>query len=221
MKNLLYKEIKLCIPHQVWIFVFLTCLIAIPTWPSLVAFIYPMSGFLSVFPIALANRDLLYTGTLPIDKSEVVLGKVLLLCFLELLCLLVSIPFGLVRNLVLAPMVPAESSYAELGVNMAMYGIVLIGFGIFNLIYFPRYYKSPDTKNVLASLLAYFCALSFYGVCSGVFMGVPGAATFINSYSGPGLWTQLGVLALGIVCFCLFNLCAFKTSKKRFEKIDL
>lgn len=221
MKNLLYKEIKLCIPHQVWIFVFLTCLIAIPTWPSLVAFIYPMSGFLSVFPIALANRDLLYTGTLPIDKSKVVLGKVLLLCFLELLCLLVSIPFGLVRNLVLAPMVPAESSYAELGVNMAMYGIVLIGFGIFNLIYFPRYYKSPDTKNVLASLLAYFCALSFYGVCSGVFMGVPGAATFINSYSGPGLWTQLGVLALGIICFCLFNLCALKTSKKRFEKIDL
>lgn len=221
MKNLLYKELKLCVTPQAWIFISITALIAIPTWPALVAFIYPLSALLSIFPVASANRDLLYTGTLPIKKEKVVLGKVLMICLLELLSVAISIPFGIIRNFVLLPMVPSESLYDDLGVNFAMYGLVLAGFGLFNLVFFPRYYKSPDAKNVGASLLAYFSALVFYGLCAAFFMVVPGAARFINSYAGSGLWTQLGILALGIVFFLLLSLLAYEIGKRTFDKIDL
>lgn len=221
MKNLLYKEIKLCIPAQVWIFAFLSCLIVIPSWPALVAFVYPVSGFLALFPIALANRDLLYTGTLPLEKRKVVLGKVLLLCFLELLSLIVSIPFAAARVFVLSPLLPPENTYSDLGVNLATYGFGILGFALFNLIFIPRYYKSPDSKNVLATLLAYFGTLVFYGVVMAVFIAVPGAASWINSYSGSGLWGQIGILAGGIALFVGANALAYKMGAKRFQKIDL
>ncbi len=221
MKNLLYKEIKLCVTGQTWAFISLSALILIPTWPTLVAFIYPVAGLFPVFPVALANRDLLYTGTLPIEKSRVVLGKILLICFLELVSIAISIPFGLLRNFVLTPLIPVEHLYDELGFNMAMYGLILIAFGLFNLIFFPRFYKSPDTKNVGATLLSYLTILVFYAVCMAFFMAVPGASKYINTYTGGGLWTQIGILVLGIACFLLFNLFAYKASKKRFEKIDL
>ena len=34
MKNLLYKELRLCVPVQTWIFVALNCLCIIPNYPA-------------------------------------------------------------------------------------------------------------------------------------------------------------------------------------------
>ena len=221
MKNLLYKEIRLCIPVQVWIFVGLSCLILIPSWPAMVAFVYPLSGFLSLFPTYLANRDLLYTATLPLEKKKVVLGKVLLLGFLELLSMLFSVPFGLVRVFFLNPMIPASEAYADLGVNLATYGFGLLGFALFNLIFVPLYYKSPDSKNVGATLLSYFVTLVFFGVVMAVFIAVPGASSWISSWSGPGLWGQIGIFAGGAILFFLLNALAYKLGSKSFQKIDL
>lgn len=221
MKNLLFKEIRLCVPAQVWIFVALSALIVVPNWPSLVAFVYPLSGFLALFPIALANRDLLYTGTLPIQKKQIVLGKVMLVCFLELLTLLVSLPFGIIKQTLLIPTIPAEEAYPDLGINMALYGIVLIGFGLFNAAFFPRYYKSPDAKNVAATILAYLASLAFFGIAMAVFMAVPGASEFINGYTGYGLLTQILILVGGALLFFLLNLLAYRKGAKNFQKIDL
>ena len=56
MKNLLYKELKLCVPLQTWIFIFLSITIMIPSWPSLISFLEIISmlvslpfGFLKLF----------------------------------------------------------------------------------------------------------------------------------------------------------------------------
>ncbi|MGN1076268.1 MAG: hypothetical protein ACI4QP_04825, partial [Candidatus Enteromonas sp.] len=69
MKNLLYKELRLCVPVQTWIFVALNCLCIIPNYPAVATLLYPLSGFSVLFSVAQSDRDPLYTSLLPVHKK--------------------------------------------------------------------------------------------------------------------------------------------------------
>ena len=77
MKKLLYKEIVLCTNVQIILFAAFALFILIPSWPPAVAFIYPLSGLLTLFPRGLANKDIEYTSLLPIKKTDIVKAKAL------------------------------------------------------------------------------------------------------------------------------------------------
>ncbi len=216
MKNLLYKEFKLCVPVQTWVFVCLSALVGIPSWPSLVPFVYPIAGFATIFPIALSNHDLLYTGILPAKKSDVVLGKVLLIGSLEIISILISIPFGIIRRCFYP-----DAGFSDLGINAALYGIVLFAYALFNIIFFPWNYQKPDAKNTCCFLVATLAVTFFLGVATFAFIVIPGASDFINQCEGAGLLTQLGVLAFGIAAFVLLSFVSYKSAAKQFEKVNL
>lgn len=220
MKNLLYKEIKLCVPTQTWIFVFLSISIVIPSWPSLVCFFYPLAGLTVIFALGAANRDILYTSNLPLRKKDVVRGKVLLLSFLELLTVLISIPFAFLKNLLTATN-PELVEYSDLGCNMATYGIVLTLFGLFNLIVFPWFYKKPESKNSLPFIVADLSVAFLMTAIMCVFIIFEDAAKVVNQYEGIGLLIQIGALLGGTL---LFSLCAFLSDRlaaKNFQKVDI
>lgn len=216
MKNLLYKEFKLCVPVQTWVFVGLSALIAVPSWPTLVPFLYPIAGFATIFPIALSNHDLLYTGILPVRKSDVVLGKVLLIGALEIISVIVSIPFGVLRRCFYP-----DAGFSDLGINLALYGFVLLVYALFNIVFFPWNYRRPDAKNTCCFLTATLASAFFLGGVAFSFIVIPGASDFINQYAGAGLFAQLGILTLGIAAFLLFGFASYKAAAKRFEKINL
>ena len=220
MKNLLYKERKLCVPLQTWVFVFLSFTIAIPTWPSLVAFFYPLAGFTVVFTLSNANRDLLYTSILPLRKKDIVKGKVLLLSYLEILTMLISVPFGFLKLFLMKAM-PADQLYPELGFNFALYGFVFLVFGVFNLICIPWYYKKPEAKTALPFLISDLVAMLLIGLIMALFMIVPNLSEFINSYELPNLLTQLGVLLGGFLLFLGFTFLANYLAGKNFQKVDI
>lgn len=216
MKKLLYKELRLCVPTQCWIYACMTILIFIPSWPTLVAFIYPLGCLSAIFPIALGNRDMLYSGLLPIKKSDIVLGKVLLVCFLELLSIAVSIPFAVFRHFMFA-----DYEYVGLGVNFALYGFVLIAYAIFNIVYLPWYYKKPDGKNGLCIFISDLAASVFVLTVMTLFLVFDGAASFLSEMSGAGLLVSLGILAFGILAFLLFAYVSYRLAKKNFAKFDI
>ena len=216
MKNLFYKEFKLCLSVQTLVFVCLSALIGIPNWPSLVPFIYPIAGFATIFPIALSNHDLLYTGILPTKKSDVVLGKVLLVGALELISILISIPFAIVRRCFYQ-----DAGFSDLGINAALYGIVLFAYGLFNIIFFPWNYRKPDAKNTCCFLVSTLVTAFFLAGVTCFFIANPNACEFINQYTGAGLFAQLGILAFGIVAFVLLSFAAYKAASKQFEKVNL
>lgn len=222
MKNLLFKEIRLCIPPQAWIFAFLSMLIAVPSWPAMTAFIYPLAGFMTLFPIALANRDILYTSILPVKKSDVVKGKVLLVSFLELLALVWSIPFAIIKVTLIVPTLPADQIYPELGVNFATYGFILFIFAIFNIIFIPWYYKKPNDRNTAAQLVSIIVAMFIMGLISGLFMGIPGLAEFINDFSNiPSLIAQFSILVVGLILFIVSGILCTLFGGKNFQKVNL
>ena len=85
MKNLLIKEFKLGINAQIIIYASLAILILVPSWPTAISLLYSITGIITLFPRALANRDIEYTVLLPIKKVDVVKGKTLFIMAIEIL----------------------------------------------------------------------------------------------------------------------------------------
>ena len=69
MKNLLFKELRLCVPAQAWIYFALVACVLIPGWPPIVGLFYVTVSVMIIFPIAHANRDALFTALLPVRKQ--------------------------------------------------------------------------------------------------------------------------------------------------------
>lgn len=219
MKKLLYKEFKLCTNIQIVIFTILSVLILIPSWPSLIPFIYPMIAVINIFPIAIANSDTLYTSLLPIRKKDVVKARVIYIFSIELFSLLISLPFAEIRKYVLIPLV--GNSYPDLGVNLATYGILLFIFSIFNLVLIPWVYKRLEKLN-LCYIVSTFLATTLVTAFMLLFIFVPKASTFINDYSSiSSLLTQIGILISGILIFIGDFFLVNKLAGDNFNKLNI
>ncbi len=220
MKNLLYKEFLLSTTMQTIISILLPILIIIPTWPSLVAFFYPLVGLFTILPFSLTNQDMLFTGLLPIKKSDIVKGKTYYLMAIELLSVLVAIPAGIVREVVLTPLMPPETSYTSLGINFATFGVVLFIYAFFNAIYIPWFYKKRD-KQIAANVVSFILTGLLLMIFMVFFMVCEPVTSFLNDWTLNSILAQLGVLLFGIIMFALSIVFAVKKGGKNFSKIDL
>lgn len=226
MFKLLKKELTLSINPQTIIFTLLVLLIVIPSWPAAVGFMYPLSGLMVIFPLALANHDIEYTALLPIKKGDIVKSKVLFIVFIELATILISIPAALIRNLVLTPSAIASAEQAaeeaenitylsSVGPTFITYGIILLGYSIFNIILIPQYYKNPYKKITGPQLISMFAMLVILGAGTAV-------QVVLSSIGGtPYLIGTIVTIALGVILYVLLTIIAEKRGERRIYMIDL
>lgn len=219
MKNLLYKELKLTANLQTYIYCFLSMTIMIPSYPSLVSFFYPLVGLTIIFSISTANRDLLYTSILPIRKRDVVKAKVLLIMYMEIITMLISIPFGFLR--ILLTQLMEEQTFVDLGFNIAFYGFGFLIFSLFNIIYLPWYYKKPDGKNIWPFIVADVSAGILLLLIMTVFMLFPSWTAYVNSYELPNLLVQFAILLGGALIFLLSSFLSYILGAKSFQKVNI
>ena len=230
MFKLLKKELTLSINPQTVIFSLLVLLIVIPSWPAAVGFMYPLSGLMVIFPLALANHDIEYTALLPIKKGDIVKSKVLFIVFIELATILISIPAALIRNLVLTPSIIASaeqaaeqaaetvsdvSYYASVGPTFITYGIILMGYSIFNIVLIPQYYKNPYKKITGPQLISMFAMLIVLGAGTAI------QVVLSNIGGTPYLIGTIVTIALGVILYVLLTIIAEKRGEKQIYKIDL
>ena len=226
MFKLLKKELTLSINPQTIIFSLLVLLIVIPSWPAAVGFMYPLSGLMVIFPLALANHDIEYTALLPIKKGDIVKSKVLFIVFIELATILISIPAALIRNLVLTPSAIASAEQAaeeaenitylsSVGPTFITYGIILLGYSIFNIILIPQYYKNPYKKITGPQLISMFSMLVILGAGTAV------QVVLSNIGGTPYLIGTIVTIALGVILYVLLTIIAEKRGEKQIYKIDL
>jgi hypothetical protein len=225
MKNLLNKELKLSLNPQVIIFTLFSCLVLVPSWPATIAFVYPLAGVATIFPRALADQDVQYTVMLPIRKGDVVKSKWLLVLLIELTSLVFSIPFALVKNMVLIPNEIAAAEASQSGdisyligsaPSFATYAFILLGFAVYNLVLFPWYYRNPAKVN-WPQTISLFAGMIIMGVGAVIQGFVPA----LVSYDSTGLIAQLVSLGVGIILFVSLSILAEKLAEKSFDKVDL
>lgn len=226
MKNLLTKELKLCLNPQVIIFLCFSCMVAIPAWPSAIAFLYPLAGLATIFPRCLADQDVTFTAMLPVRKGDVVKAKAYLFVFLEMATILLAIPFALVKDLVINPMTIASldpskdadsiSYTLSTAPTFGTFGFVFLSFAIYNLILFPWYYHNPAKVN-WPPAIAMLGASLFLALAMVLQSFVPA----LYSFDATGWLVQAVVLGAGIVIFALVSWLAERQAEKAFDKVDL
>ena len=216
MKNLLYKELRLSLQAPAALFLLLSAMLLIPSYPYYVVFFYTALGIFFCCQLGRENNDIYYTLTLPVRKRDAVTARFLLAVLLEAAQMLLAVPFALLRQSFRA----LGGNGAGMDANIALFGLAAAMLGLFNLVFFPAYYKNP--QKVGGPFLKGCVAVFFYIVAAEVCAhAVPFFRDRLDTMHGAFLPEKLAVLALGLVLWALLTYLAWRKSVRRFEAIDL
>ncbi len=213
MMTLLYKEIRLAAHPTSIIFSFLGCLVLVPAYPYSVIFLFGCLAPYITFVNARETNDAWYTAVLPVTKHESVLAKCLLIVSLQTFQLLFSVPFALLRNAL-----GMENNPVGLDATLAWYGFGLIVYAVFDLVFFPAFYKNGYKAGkafILASTPMAVLMIAVEAVAH-----IP-ALAWLDSFQPEHLLMQLPILVAGFLCYVAFLSLAYRISVKYFEKVDL
>ena len=102
--------------------------------------------------------------------------------------------------------------------TVGWYGFGLVIFAVFDLVFFPAYYKSgyKAGKSFLAAMIPVVLLMT---VVEGIIY-VP-QLTWLDSTAPENLIRQLPILAFGILFYACGVFLAYHIAAKRFEKVDL
>lgn len=217
MKNLLYKEFRLAIHPSVYLFFLLSALLLVPSYPYYVSFFYLMFGVFLTFKTNRAENDIFYSALLPVRKGDVVRARVLAVAILELVNLLIAVPFAILSMKIN----PAGGNNAGIEPNVAFFGLSLLMYGGFNFIFFPIFYKTGRSEGK-AFLWSGVFTLLYIAVAESLAQYIPSpVSAYLDTAEKAAQLRQLPVLLGGIVLWAVLTLLSAKRSAERFEKVNL
>lgn len=213
MSDLLVKELRLAAHPSVYIFLCMGALVLIPAYPYGVVFFFGCLGLFQTFMFGRETRDVFYTALLPRPKGDVVKGKIILAVFLQLGQMALSLPFAFFRTLYLP-----DGNPVGMEANVAWYGCGLVIYGIFNLVFFIRFYKTAYKVGSAFVIALIPVALGIVFMEAAVH--VPGLE-WLDGLDKASLLRQIPVLLAGAAVYagCCFLAC--KAAQRRFARVDL
>jgi hypothetical protein len=217
MKNLLIKEWRLARHPTIFIFLFLGMMLLIPNYPYFVAFIYTCLSIFFIFLQGRENKDILFTVSLPVRKRAVVQARFWFIAMIEAAELLVAVPFA-----VIGARINPGASGNEVGIeaNVAFFGLVIVMFALFNLIFLPLVYKTAYKLGAALIWAGLAVTLFIFGV-EGAVRFVPALNRMLDTTDLVLQVRQLPILAGGILIYILAMLLAYRLSVRRFDRVDL
>ncbi|MBR4537854.1 MAG: ABC-2 transporter permease, partial [Clostridia bacterium] len=141
--NLLKKEFRLCMHPIAPMMLCLSALILVPAYPYAITCFYMTLAIFFTCLTSRENHDAAYTACLPVSRRDMVRGRMLFSCILELVQLLVCLGFVFLR-----PLTGSTENSAGMDANIAVTAEGLIVFGLFNALFFPRWYKDITKVGV-------------------------------------------------------------------------
>ena len=175
MFDLVKKELSLCMHPTAFIFLSFAVLVFVPNYPYEVIFFFSCLSVFFCCMMARENGDIAFSCALPVKKEHIPLAKMLVVIGLQCAILLLVGAMGAIKGAVL----PAEQYVNQAGIsaNLALVGNGAVLLGVFNLIFFPRYFKAPEKIGVpfvIGAVAVFFADQRFYRFTLG------NAALFYN-----------------------------------------
>lgn len=215
MVNLLYKEFRLVIHPLYHLVPLFGALILIPNWVYFVALMYFLFIVIpNIFVNAKAQNDTGFSVLLPVKKSDVVKARVLSMATLEVLQIVGAAIFVAVNIAFIA-----NRNFLQ-DANIAYLGCVFVMYGVFNILFFPMFYKTADKVGV-PFLVALVITFLFTAVVEVVSLLVPSFNLVLDGIDTAALVRQIPVLVGGLLLFVLMTWLAYRKSAANFEKVDL
>lgn len=212
-RNLLYKELRLAAHPSLYVFMAMGALVLIPAYPYGVVFFFGTLGIFQSCMFDRETRDIYYTALLPVRKRDVVKGKILLAVFTQLVQLALALPFAFLRTLYLR-----NGNPAGIEANAAWYGFGLLIYGVFNLVFFTRFFKTAYKAGT-----AFLTALAPVVLAVAAMEAVvhfPGMG-WLDSVAPADLVRQIPLLLVGAAVYAAATAAAYVISARRFEKVNL
>ena len=215
MTKILKKEIELALHPTAPIMLGLSAMVLIPNYPYTVIFFYTTLALFFMCMSGRENHDIPYTMMLPIQKSDIVRGRILFAVLLEGCQLLLTGGFSLLRRVIL----PAENA-AGMEANLALLAMGLVIYAVFNLVFFPAYYCNPAKIGVpfVLSGMVTFAVISVVETCTHV---VPFFRDVLDTPDFDFMTEKLLVFAVCTIIYAVCTLLSLRISVKSFEKIDI
>jgi ABC-2 type transport system permease protein len=217
MNNLVMKDLKLAINPWFLALPFMTgALMLIPGWIYLIVIQYFFwISMPNIFGQFKAQNDLIFTTTMPVSRKDMVKARVIVIVILELLHIVVAMIFGLF-TIHLYPNIV----YYFFAPHMGFWGLCFVMLAIFNIVFFPIYYKTAYKFGTAVTAAIMATLLFSIGV---QWLGIQNSFVF-NTFNGTGAdntTMQLFILLGGMVIFTVFTIVACKIAMNRFEKVDI
>ena len=215
MIKLFKKEIALVIHPTAYIFLALSMMLIIPNYPYYVIFFYTGLAIFFTCLNGRENNDILYSAMLPISKKEIVKSRFCLVILLEIMQILLAIPFAIIRQKMNVP-----SNQVGMEANIALFGFSLIMLGIFNMVFFLIYYKDVRKVGVafVKSSIAVFLYIAIIETCVHI---IPFFKNYLDTKDTFYITYKLLILGLGIIIYTIMTVITYKKAVKLFENYDI
>ena len=132
------KDLRLAAHPMMYVFAFFGAMLLIPSYPYTVAFFYGLLGIFFTFLNGRENKDVYYCAVLPVTKREQVRARTWMVVAVELTELVLAVPFAILS----VHINPNGTNLAGIDANVALFGAVLLIFGVFNAVFLPAFYKT-------------------------------------------------------------------------------
>ena len=217
MKNILKKELTLSASILSYLFILFGLMFFIPGYPILCGVFFVTLGIFQSFQNAREANDVVFSALLPIAKKDVVKGKFLFSCFIELCSILLMAIATLVRMTVLEDVIVYRNN-AMMNANFFALGIALFIFGLFNVIFIGGFFK---TAYKFGNPFVTHIIVAFVIIGIGEALHHIPKLKAVNAFGFEDFGLQFGLFALGAMAYIALTVISYRCACRNFERIDL
>lgn len=218
MINLIKKELKLCMHPTVFIFLSFTLLVFVPNYPYEVIFFFSCLSLFFCCMMARENSDIEFTCTLPVKKEHIPLAKMLVVVSLQCISLLLVGVMGAIKGAILPP--EQYINQAGISANIVLVGNGALLLGVFNLIFFPSYFKKPD-KIGIPFVIGAIIVFLLIGLFIALRWTTPLFSDILNGVNSIHTIAKVLVCLIGLLVYLFLTITSCNISMKNFAKVDL
>lgn len=217
MKNILKKELTLSASILSYLFILFGLMFFIPGYPILCGVFFVTLGIFQSFQSAREANDIVFSALLPVAKKDVVKGKYMFSCFIELCSILLMAIATMIRMTVLEDAVIYRNN-AMMNANLFALGMALFIFGLFNLIFIGGFFKTAYKfgKPFVTHIIVTFVMIGI----SEALHHIPGLEA-VNAFGFQHFGLQVGLFALGAMEYIALTVLSYQYACRNFETIDL
>ena len=217
MRNILLKEVKLSASPLAFLFIAFGLMFLLPGYPVLCGAFFVTLGLFQSFQYAREANDTVFSALLPIAKKDVVKGRFLFTCFIELCGFALMAICAVLRMTVFVSAAPYVTN-ALMNANLFALAGALVIFALFNLIFVCGFYKTAYKlgKPFVTYIIAAFLMIGVFEAAHHV----PGLGA-LNAFGTEHSGLQFACLAAGMAVYAGVTALAYAKACARFEKIDL
>ena len=213
--RLLKKEFRLCMHPFCWFIPVLSVLVLVPGYPYGVCCFYTTLAIYFICLTARENHDAAYTLTLPVSRQDAVHARILFCAILEIAQMVFIGLFILVKYAI-----GTQPNPAGLDAGLALVGEGFLIFTLFNMIYFPVYYR--DINKPGSAFMTASAAVFLWIILEIVATYTVPFVRFKLDRPDPEYMGEKGLFTLGAAAlFIAGTYMAGMKSTRKFEAVDL